>query len=171
MGIPRTSSRLAAATLFVLVFGCGNDDKGTNPDTSGAVQYETPSTPQSVLRNLVTAYTRRDIEGYADVLASNYKFTPTPNEAEPPSDVIDFPAEDGYVMVIVQNVNIDVLTREVVGGEPITLRVPGEPAKFVFQRTSETPPRFAISAIYDQAGAGRMGAPPSQRLAREPGRG
>ena len=74
----------------------------------------------------------------------------------PPSDVLEFPEEEGYVMIVVQNVNIDVLTRELIGGEPLTYRVPGDPAKFVFKQTSVSPPRYALSAIYDQSGSGRL---------------
>jgi len=73
-----------------------------------------------------------------------------------PSDVEDLPAELGYVMIVVQNVNLDVTTRDLQQGEPVILRVPGEPAKVIFKQTSVSPRRFAISAIYDQSGSGRM---------------
>jgi hypothetical protein len=82
------------------------------------------------------------------------RFTYDEDQTPPPSDLIDFPAEDGYVMIIVPSVYIDILTREDVDGEPLRRLVPGTPAKFIFQRTSVSPPRYAISAIFDQAGLG-----------------
>jgi hypothetical protein len=79
----------------------------------------------------------------------------------PPSDLAAFPADSGYVMIVVQSVNIDVTTRDLVGGEPLIFRVPGEPAKVIFRRVNAAPRRYAISAIFDQAGStGRVAAPP-----------
>jgi hypothetical protein len=189
----RATIALSFASLALT--GClFSPDKGKGKDIDDDVVYEIPSSPQRVLKNLVTAYTQRDIEGYTDLLAGNYKFTPSQfdtvgypfltreedlesttsmfqsvdritmnfvydeQQIPPPSDLIDFPADSGYVMIVVQNVNIDVQTRELIGGEPLTLRVPGEPAKFIFRQTSASPRRYALSAIFDQAGMGRLAA-------------
>jgi len=191
VGAGAVTGRLAAAAFVVmLAAGCGDDD-GTKPDPVEGPEYVTPSTPQNVLRNFVTAHEALDIEGYSDALADDFQFRASPfdagvefttltreeditsttnmfnsvvritmdltyDESSPaaPSDVSEYPAEDGYVMIVVQQVNLDVVTMSVVEGEPVVLRVAGEPAKVIFKLLSASPERYAISAIHDQAGSG-----------------
>jgi hypothetical protein len=83
-------------------------------------------------------------------MALTYDASQTP----PPSDVPGYPGEAGYVMLNVQKVALDLLTRELVGGEPLILRSVGGPATFIFQRTGTSPARYMISATLDR-GSGR----------------
>jgi hypothetical protein len=66
-----------------------------------------------------------------------------------PSDFEGYPGEEGYRLIQVTSVNMRVVTREIIDGEPLILLVGGDPAKFIFKPDStQTPVTWRI--VYQQ---------------------
>jgi hypothetical protein len=66
-----------------------------------------------------------------------------------PSDRPEYPEEDGYRLIQVTSVQLRVVTREMIDGEPLVLTVGGDPAVFIFEPDStQTPPTYRI--VYQQ---------------------
>lgn len=74
------------------------------------------------------------------------------HQAAVPSDRQEFPAEDGYRMILVSNVNLRVDTRDFSQGSRLILVVTGDPATFIFKPdTTTTPVEYRIALQQDDS--------------------
>lgn len=67
------------------------------------------------------------------------------HQASVPSDRLEYPAEDGYRMILVSRVNMLVQTRTITDGEVLYLQIGGDPATFIFEPDlTQTPVEYRI---------------------------